>query len=71
MKNRVGAYLGGIADINRASEALAFCEAIVRIHPDPHGMANWEIDSISRLQIEAVRVFRELDIPLPWERVES
>jgi len=43
----------------------------MRIRTDPHGMATWEFDSIFRLQIEAVRVFRDLDVPLPWEKLES
>ena len=67
MANRIGKYYGGLADIDRASATLGFCVAMVRIQCNPTQFKNWEIDSLSQLQCEAVRVFREQQIPLPWE----
>jgi hypothetical protein len=67
MANRIGKYYGGLDDIERASATLGFCVAMVRIQSNATHLKNWEIDSLSQLQCEAVRVFRERQVPLPWE----
>ena len=68
MTNRIGRYLGNLNDVDRAADTLRFCDAIVDIHGSPRSMAAWEISELSELQIEAVKVFRNLGQPLPWER---
>lgn len=70
MKNRIGAYWGGVMDVERASGTLLFCEVLMRIQSQSHDMAKWEFDAIYRLHIEAVQIFREQNVPLPWERIE-
>jgi hypothetical protein len=69
MTNRIGRYLGKLEDINRAADTLRFCDAVVRLHADFRVMSSWEVKAISDMQTDAVRIFRELDVPLPWETV--
>jgi hypothetical protein len=71
MTNRIGRYLGKLEDINRAADTLRFCDALVCLHADFREMSSWEVKAISDLQTDAVRIFRELDVPLPWATVES
>jgi hypothetical protein len=71
MTYRIGRYLGKLEDINRAADTLRFCDALVRLQGDVREMLSWDVKSISDLQTDAVRIFRELDVPLPWETVES
>ena len=69
MANRIGNYFGDFDErLNRATVTLGFCEAMARIHIHSGGFSQDELATIAELQIEAVKTFREADVPLPWER---
>jgi hypothetical protein len=40
---------------------------LMRIQSQAHEMTKWEFDAIYRLHIEAVQIFHEQNVPLPWE----
>ena len=72
MTNRIGDYLGDLSErIERASITLGFCDVVVRLHIHSGNLSKQEREALAQLQVEAVRVFRDAKVPLPWERAES
>ncbi len=63
MTDRIGRYYGLSKDILRARQTVAFCDAIWQLYIDPNGLQDWEIDSLNRLEREAME-FVTSHVPL-------
>ena len=63
MTNRIVRFCVSAPNRVQARTTFAFCDAIWHLHLDPRGLEDWEIDSLCRLEREAMTALRGTRVP--------